>query len=352
MAGFVILCVATSLQIGAIFFFWIWVGMVATSLLGNERFPLGPMVAMCLVPAVLVVTVKLVFPHLWAGFLEHARQAPSLTGLRRIHIDELLKIGRQVPGLLLAAVLLPWVWLKQRRDFETPVAVRHELMLVPGLLTGLAVVAACLLIVVANAVVIANYLQPLVVASYLTVCGAIFAGNYRLRINVYIFLAAVLLGSIRSIGMTTWGAACAADVSYSKAIHRVSDELNHCAEGSKVVMSSAYLYEAGRHKNVMWIHSDWMRRAKGGPYATDLEAFEALKPNELILTQFDYFRRYDHIIEDAKSDPDVEAVHIENMARTPAPDSIPLLHQVLQHVSWAPVIVKVSWHGHGVDHIK
>ncbi len=349
MVLFVILCFTTSLQIGAIYFFWMWVGMVATTLLGGEQFPKWPMLVMCVVPIGLVFFVKLAFPHLWTGFLEHARQAPSLTGLRHIYLDDLLKIGRSVPGILLAAVLLPWLWLKQRRDFDTPVAIRHELMLVPALLTGLAVVAACMVLVVANAVVIANYLQPLVVAGYLTVCGAVFEGQRRLRVQINFFLAALLLGSIRAVGMSTWGLACAADVSYWSAIHRVSGELNHRPPGFKAVISSAYLYEAARHKNITWIHSDWLRKAKGSPYPSDLEAFEALKPDELILTQFDYNRRYRRMLEYAKSDPDLMRMDTEDTAKTRAPDSIPLLHRVVQHISWAPVIVKVEWRGQGSE---
>jgi len=132
-------------------------------------------------------------------------------------------------------------------------------------------------------------------------------------------------------------------VSYSSAINRVKNELDDRPAGFKVVMSSAYLYEAARHKNITPIHSDWLREAKGSPFASDLEALEALKPDELILTQFDYYRKYKHIVENAKSDPDLTDSQTENMARTPAPDSIPLLHRVVQHISWAPVVVKLSW---------
>lgn len=345
MVLFAILCLTTSLQIGAIYFFWIWVGVVATTLLSTDAFPRWPMVVMCVVPVALVVLVKIAFPHLWTGFLEHARQAPSLTGFRRIYLGDLLKMARMVPGLLLTAVLLPWLWLKQRRDFDSPIALKHELVLVPALLTGLAVVAACLVLVVANAVVIANYLQPLVVACYLTVCGTVFSGYRALRIHINLYVAALLLGSIRAVGMTTWGLACAKDVSYSTAIHRVADELEREPTGSKVMLSSAYLYEAARHKNGTWYHSDWLRKAKGGPFPSDFEAFEALKPDELILTQFDYYRRYKGILEIARVDPDLKSTFIEDMARVRAPDSIPLMHRVLQHISWAPVIVKIQWRG-------
>lgn len=347
MVVFVILCLATSLQIGAIYFFWMWVGMAATTLLGKEKFPITPMVVMSVVPVALIIFVKAAFPHLWTGFLEHARQAPSLTGLRRIHFDELLKVGRTVPGILLVAVLLPWLWLKQRPESDTPVAIRHEMVLIPALLTALSVVAACLLLLVANAVVIANYLQPLIVASYLTLCGVIFAGYPRLRTQISFFLIALLVGSIRAVGMSTWGLACAADVSYPAAIHRVSHELDTRAPGVRMIMSSAFLYEAARHTNVTGIHCDWMQKAKGGPFATDLEAFETLKPDGLILTQFDYFRKYKHILESAKSDPSLAQMNIENLAKTRAPDSIPLMHRVVQHISWAPVVVELSWRKEG-----
>ncbi len=343
MVVFVILCLATSLQIGAIYFFWMWVGMVATTLLGKEKFPTVPMVVMSVAPVALIIFVKLAFPHLWTGFMEHARQAPSLTGLRHIYFDELLKVGRTVPGIILAALLLPLLWLKQRPGSDSPIAVRHELVLIPALLTGFAVVAACLFLLVANAVVIANYLQPLIVASYLTLCGAVFAGHSRVRFQTNLFLIALLIGSIRAVGMSTWGLACASDVSYASAIHRVSDELSNRPAGFKAIISSAYLYEAARHTNVTGIHSDWMQKAKGGSFTTDLEAFEALKPDGLVLTQFDYYRKYKQILENAKSDPNLAQMRIENLAKTPAPDSIPLLHRVVQHISWAPVVVELSW---------
>lgn len=344
MVVFVILCLATSLQIGAIYFFWMWVGMVATTLLGKEKFPMTPMIVMSVVPVVLIIFVKVAFPHLWTGFMEHAKQAPSLTGLRHVYFDELLKVGRTVPGILLVAVLLPWLWLKQRPDSDTPISVRHELVLIPALLTGVAVVAGCLLLLVANAVVIANYLQPLIVASYLTLCGVLFAGQRRrLRTQIGFFFIALLVGSIRAVGMSTWGLACASDVSYSSAMHRVGDELNGCRPGVRMIISSAFLYEAARHKNVTGIHSDWMQKAKGGSFATDLEAFEALKPDGLILTQFDYYRKYERILESIKSEPGLAQMRIENLAKTKAPDSIPSMHRVVQHISWAPVVVELSW---------
>jgi hypothetical protein len=41
--------------------------------------------------------------------------------------------------------------------------------------------------------------------------------------------------------------------------------------------------------------------------------------------------------------PSLVAITITNTARTPAPDSFPLWRQVVQHVSWAPVLVEFNW---------
>jgi hypothetical protein len=343
MVLFVILCLCTGLQIGGIYFLTIWIGMVITSLIGKEKFPLLPMTVMSIIPVLLVAMIKIAFPHLWEGFLEHARQTPSLTGLRIPHIEEILKVARTVPGLILVVIFLPWTWFTQRRALEAPSALRYQMVLVSMLAGGLAVVVACLLILTANTIAIANYLQPLIVGSYLALCVLCFNGKRWLRIQVVGFVLLMMVGSIRAIGMTTWGLACAMDVGYPTAIHRTRQELDQQPPGSTVVLSSAYLYEAARHKKINWIHSDWMVRASHNGSTSDLQGLVALKPGELILTQFDYFRRYQSVLAQLKSDPHIKEIRVVNTARTPAPDSFKRLQKVVQHISWAPVVVNLSW---------
>ena len=127
--GFVVLSLGTSLQIGGVYFLWVSIGVLATTLAGKEKFPLAPMLAMVVVPIALIVFVATLFPNLWAGFMEHARQTPSLTGWRWPTVAEALKVARTVPGVIGVAGLLPWLWFQQRKDFESPVDVAHEFVL-------------------------------------------------------------------------------------------------------------------------------------------------------------------------------------------------------------------------------
>src|SRR5262249_38652215 len=106
-AAFLVLGLCTSLQIGAIYLGVVWAGMLACRVLANDPLPLRPLALSLLVPALLLELVVTVWPHLWAGFLEHAHQTPSLTAWRKPHLNELLKICRTVPGVLAIALFLP-----------------------------------------------------------------------------------------------------------------------------------------------------------------------------------------------------------------------------------------------------
>jgi hypothetical protein len=143
--------------------------------------------------------------------------------------------------------------------------------------------------------------------------------------------------------MTTWGAACAADAGYPSALRCVRSELDGCAPGNTVVLSSAYLYEAARHNDLRWIHSDWMEPAQRRRPSADWEGLLALRPARLILTQLDYYRRYQPLLARLQTQPGLAQVQIVNTTKLPAPDSIPPLQRVLQHISWAPVVVRVKW---------
>ncbi len=339
-----VLALGTSLQIGAIYFLWIWAGMIASTLAGREKFPLLPMAMMLALPVALASIVKFGLPHLWAGFLEHARQTPSLTGWRLPAVGDLLKVARTTPGICLIAVFLPWSWFKQHNDVKHAEYARHEYLLVPALVGAMGVVAACLFVLTPNTVAIANYLQPVIVASYLAFCAKIFSGQRWLRFQVICLCFAALLGSVRAIGMSTWGLVCAADMGYSSATHRVEDELAKLPPGSKVVVSSAFLYDAAKHGDLALIHSDWMAAAWAAAPVSDLQALEALKPEQMILTQFDYYRRFQPVLEQLATEPGLCDVQIADTARIRPPDAYPPLRRVVQHVSWAPIIVDLRWH--------
>jgi hypothetical protein len=344
MALFTVLALCTSLQIGAIYLFWIWSGMLVTTLAGRDKFPVLPLAATILLPAALAATVKFGHPQLWAGFLEHARQTPSLTGWRLPAIGDVLKVLRTTPGICLVALFLPWTWFKQNNNVEHAKYARQEYLLLPALAASLAVVVACLFVLTPNTVAIANYLQPVVVASYLAFCVAILPARRNLRVQVLCLSLAALLGSVRAVGMSTWGLVCATDVSYSSATRRIEGELAKLPAGSKVVLSSPFLYDAAKHDELSLIHSDWIGKAWAVPSLTDLQALEAHRPGKLILSQFDYYRRYQPVLEQLQEEPGLCEVHTTDMALIRPPDAYPPLRRVVQHISWAPIVVDLNWH--------
>ena len=160
-----------------------------------------------------------------------------------------------------------------------------------------------------------------------------------------VFAGLILLVSIRAIGMCTWGVACSRDVSYANAMELVRTQLDKTAPGLTEVMSTAFLYEAMKYPKLRLIHEDWTHRAdeKTGDRNGDTLALIRLKPSALILTQFDFYRSYQKRLAELRAMPGVVNIKITNTARLPAPDSFPRFQQVVQHISWAPVIVEFEW---------
>jgi hypothetical protein len=406
-----LLSLATSLQIGTVYCIFLWVAALSATLCLRERFPLGPMLALLLIPPLLLGAVIAGFPHLWAGFMEHASQTPSLTGWRFPRFDELLKLGRTVPGILAVALLLPWLLARQWAEGwpadldERQVAGLRTVWLVTWASTAaaLAIVVASMFLLTANAVFFAVHLQPLAVAGCLALAGInlesgeVWAMNTARSLGtgcrdgvsvehrasniehptsdigqltaanpsihqsttppihqslapatpwerrlLWMFIGLAALGSIRAVGLTTWGLICAHDFGYAATIGLVRAKLADCAPGQAVVLSSAYLYEAARREDINWIHSDWMEKAERGRPPKDLEGLLALKPAKLILTQFDYYRRYEPLLAQLKSRAGV-SFQVSNAAHIPAPDSMKTMRRVVQHISWAPVVVTLHW---------
>jgi hypothetical protein len=94
-----------------------------------------------------------------------------------------------------------------------------------------------------------------------------------------------------------------------------------------------------------FIHEDWTHRADEPPgkLNADTMALIKLKPAALILTQFDYYRRYQIPLAELGERPGQVTVKMTNTARVRAPDSFPQFRQVVQHIAWAPVIVEFEW---------
>lgn len=353
MVLFSVLSLATGLQIGGLYFLVLWTAAVFGRIFFGLSFPWKAMLALTLIPIVVVGSVVVVFPHLWAGFMEHARQTPSLTGLRVPTGADLLKMIRTAPGILAVAALLRGKVLRTSCTKENRLCLILFACLVPSLL----ILAASMFVLTANSVFFVSFLQPLIVAAYLGTTTPkqadseelkhasqrIGTGQTRRRLTAASFVALAALGAIRALGMTSWGLACAGDVNYTSAISRVSAELSAAPLRSAVALSSPYLYEAARHDDVRWLHSDWLTPAQRGGPNTDLQGLLSVRPSKLILTQFDFFRRYQPVLAQLQAKPDVVQMEITNTARIPAPDKFPAMQKIVQNISWAPVVVSFSW---------
>ncbi|MBE0544595.1 MAG: hypothetical protein IH623_24920 [Verrucomicrobia bacterium] len=377
----VVLTLASSLQIGAFYGLLIWLIWLGRRMLAGESLPLAAMAATVIIPVGLIIFVKLACPQLWAGFLEHAQLTPSATGLRLPQFVDVLKVVRTVPGVLAVAGGLIWLGMRGRSFLHRSDAV--TILLIAALATALAVIAASLFAVTANMVQIANYLQPLVVGVFLTVLARTTHGlRSRQREEAEVkssdsgppphvggyslspfpaavfssrplgglpggivagFLMLALLVSVRMVGMSTWGVACAADMSYAATMQRVREELDAIPAGSAVVVSSAYLYDTARRDDLRWIHSDWPGETAGFQADWELNALVALKPARLIITQFDYYRRYHGVLAGLQRESGRVEIKLQNTAGVAPPDASRLMQKVVQHVSWAPVVVEFTW---------
>jgi len=341
MTAAIVLCLTASLQIGAAYAFLVCCGIVIARMACGERLPLAALAAMVLLPLLLIGGFVWFAPLFCRGFVESASSASFFTGLHWPRLMDGLKIIRAAPGVLAAAamMMLPAFGLLPPRMLPKSAP---GILGLAGLLTAIPVTLASLLLVSANTIGIAGYLQPLVVAGIGAWGGQLFPATPWRRAAGSLFLAGALLCSMRAIGLSTWGVACALDQSAGKSLNQVEAQISRLPAGSSVVLSGAYLYGAARHQEIRWIHSDHPGRFSDDA-TTALAALMDLKPACLVLTQFDYFRRYESTAQELMNHPEWVSVSITQTATLRAPDSIPSLRRVLQHVSWAPVIVDLEW---------
>jgi hypothetical protein len=318
--------------------------------------PAIALAATVVVPGLLVGMVIIVFPDLWQGFLEHARQTPSFTGLRFPRLDEGLKVLRIVPGSLAVACCLFVAALRQTgagrglnglKKFGTTAAQSSRssllILLVACTLSSVCLTVASLSVVTPNAVSFVFYLQPLIVAGYLSWLAPKSSTPRQSLLPWGLFIALALVVSIRALGLSTWGVACARDFGYSQAKSRIQESLTACGTNATVVLSSAYLYEAARLNHAKLIHSDWMTPAERAARNTDWEGLLKLKPEMILLTPFDYYRRYDVLLERLREHPELASFEVTLSSMLKPPDANQSIQRVLQHVSWAPVIIRIRW---------
>jgi hypothetical protein len=141
--------------------------------------------------------------------------------------------------------------------------------------------------------------------------------------------------------MSTWGAANASDVSYSAARQRVRATLINCPAHSTIIASAPFLYEVNSFHQLRLIHADWLAslRRPCDPVA----ALVALKPQKLVLTQFDWYRRFKPLVDQLGERKDLVRVRVRDEIRIRPPDAYAQFQRLLQHTSWSPVIVEFEW---------
>jgi len=154
----------------------------------------------------------------------------------------------------------------------------------------------------------------------------------------------VLLASVRAVGMTTWGVACAWKNSYTHTHQALLAEFAPFAQtNSAVIVSSAFVYTALEANVKNPVHSDWYFDRANWTNNADLNGFIALQPKKLVLVQFDYYRAFAPLLERLRAQPGLVDITVHDAAQVRTPDAIPSVQRVLQQISWAPVIVDLEW---------
>lgn len=330
----------TTPEVGGIYFGLLGLVSLIAWGAGQRKLPWLGLACLIVLPPASVGLFWRLEPDLWAGFIEHARQTPSLTHFRLASYQEWLKVVRAIPGALLVMGWLAWrQWRGPRPDW------RHPLAPLVGALAGATLVVAggALTIFTADWIGIARYLQPMLVTIFLLWQ---FGDGLRPARNWVVMLAGcALLAAVRAIGLSTWGVACAADVSSVRALQIVDARLTAEPAGSRVVCSSAFLYRANDYSNLETLHEDWLHLAGLGnsDVENDRVALEKIRPASMLLTQYDYYRRYRLVLAELSAKPRLVTLTVSNYARLQPPDAYPSLQRVLQHVAWAPVVVDFNW---------
>jgi hypothetical protein len=153
-----------------------------------------------------------------------------------------------------------------------------------------------------------------------------------------------LLISIRALGITTWGVACAWKNGYAQTHEILRTELAPFAQtNSPIIISSPFLYSALEFAVQRPVQMDWYYNHATATADSDLITLEQLRPPKLVLTQFDYYRTIRPLLERLRQHPEEVSIQVRDGAQLPPPDAVPALARVVQHVSWAPVIVDLQW---------
>jgi hypothetical protein len=336
-----LLALYTSMIIGAFYF---GAGGLACAVVWwrrRQNLLLAPFIAAAVLFALVTYCIAHVEPLWWRGFMENARQQTVVS--RGFHLpaaSELIKLVRTAPVFLLALPLLPLVWLRRK---QIPAGENAWLVLLAGIfLMGWILLAASVTLLASNYVGYVVFTQIILAAGLLALVEKVFPEKLH-GLRVLMVCCAVLV-SIRAVGMTTWGAACAWGNSQGRTQETLRAELEPFTKtNTPVIVSSAFLYSAAEFGVQNPIHSDWYFDHVTWTNHAQVNALVRLRPAKLVLVQFDYYRGFESLLDELRARPEIAGVRVRNLAVVRTPDSMPSLQRVVQHISWAPVIVDLDW---------
>lgn len=312
--------------------FWLW---------QRKWIQVLPFFATAFLFTLITLAIAKIQPLWWAGFQENARQTPVVAiGFRLPTTFDLLKLIRTAPVFLLGAALLPWLFWHRQKIANVA---RPWLALTAGIfLMGGGLLVANMTILSSVYVVYVLFLQVPLAAGLLAITS--LAWPARPRLIPIALLACVALVSIRAVGLTTWGSVCAVKNSYASSRALLERELAPLTQtNAPVVLSTAYIYEALRAGVKNPIQYDWYYDKLDWSKDAEIRGLVALRPRQIILVQFDYYRAFAPMLERLKARPELASLRVRDTSKLTVPDSIPKLERVLQHISWAPVIVDLEW---------
>jgi hypothetical protein len=298
-----------------------------------------PFAAVTILFATITFAVTKLEPVWWAGFMETARQQSVVTsGFHLPRGVELLKLVRTAPVFLVAIFFVPLA-IKHRQQFSADAWLR----LAAGIfLAGWTLIAADLTLLSANYIGYVLFSQIILAAGLLALIGIFFSSRARC-LRLFIFCCAALM-SIRAIGLTTWGAACAWENSYAQTQTTLRVELAPFAtNNTPVFISSAFCYDAEKLRVRHPVLCDWYFNHATWTNNAQLNGLVRSRPAKLVLTQFDYYRSFERVLAQLRQHPELAAIRVRDLAEIKPPDAIPALSRVVQNISWAPVIVDLDW---------
>jgi hypothetical protein len=324
-AGLIGATLLTSLHIGAMYAAMTWAWVALRHPVG--RWPWGAMLAMGALPLLVFTLIIWRWPVAWQGFLENIVVTPSFTGWRVPAGDEVLRVLRNTAGWWWVAGELIWRW--SRGGFTWGASRRSgQLFVVVFGAVGIAIVAT-LSVVSANYVWVAGYAQPLVVGLWWH--GG--AGSAVPRRVVWGGLVALI--SLRALALSTWGVWCALDVSQGEAYERVRAEVERLPPGESAVISTAFLYAVAADTSRHYHHPDWMGGLGAAPTGTPARL--------MIFTGMDFHRRFARELAELGAAGRLRIVSVEEARQRPIPEDFPRFRRVVQHLSWAPVVVWLEY---------